>query len=107
MREVVAFLRGFIADREAAPDENLVSSIVHGEIEDRRLTDEEKLGMVWFLWLGGVDTVAATISQMFRRMVLEPHIQEQLSAQPELITSAVEELLRTEPILTTTRSVKR
>ena len=27
------------------------------------VTEEEKIGMVWFLWLGGLDTVAATISQ--------------------------------------------
>jgi cytochrome P450 len=106
LRGVVAFLRGFIAEKETTPDEHLVSAIVHGEIEGRKPTDEEKMGMVWFLWLGGLDTVAATISQMFRRMALEPAIQDRLRAEPGLITTAVEEFLRTQPILSSARSVK-
>lgn len=107
LRGVLDFLRGCIAEKEREPDDHLVSKIVHGTIDGRALTDEEKIGMVWFLWLGGLDTVAATISQMFRRMALQPDIQRRLRAQPELIPTAVEEFLRTQPILSTTRSVKR
>ena len=80
--------------------------IVHGTIEGRHLTEEEKIGMVWFLWLGGLDTVASTISQMFRRMALQPDIQRQLRGNPDLIQGAVEEFLRTQPILSSGRSVK-
>jgi cytochrome P450 len=107
LRGVLAFLRGFIAEKEAAPDSGLVSSIVHGKIEGQRLTEDEKIGMVWFLWLGGLDTVAATISQMFRRMALEPEIQRRVRANPDLIESAVEEFLRTQPILSSARSAKK
>jgi cytochrome P450 len=106
LRGVLDFLRGFIAEKEAHPDEHLVSKIVHGEIEGRAPTEEEKIGMVWFLWLGGLDTVAATISQMFRRMALEPRIQTELRAQPDLIPTAVEEFLRTQPLLSSGRSAK-
>ena len=106
LRGVLAFLRGFIAQKEANPDEHLVSSIVHGSIEGRPPTEEEKIGMVWFLWLGGLDTVAATISQMFRRMALEPGIQQTLRADPSLTQPAVEEFLRTQPILSSVRTAK-
>ena len=106
LRGVLAFLRGFIAQKEANPDEHLVSSIVHGSIEGRPPTEEEKIGMVWFLWLGGLDTVAATISQMFRRMALEPEIQQTLRADPSLTLPAVEEFLRTQPILSSVRTAK-
>jgi cytochrome P450 len=106
LRGVLAFLRGFIAQKEANPDEHLVSSIVHGSIEGRPPTEEEKIGMVWFLWLGGLDTVAATISQMFRRMALEPGIQQTLRADPSLTLPAVEEFLRTQPILSSVRTAK-
>jgi cytochrome P450 len=106
LRGVLEFLRGFIAEKEANPDEHLVSRIVHGEIEGRPPTEEEKIGMVWFLWLGGLDTVAATISQMFRRMALQPDIQERLRGHPELIQTAAEEFLRTQPILSSGRSAK-
>jgi cytochrome P450 len=105
LREVLGFLRGFIAEKEVEPDGYLVSAIVHGTIAGRAPTADEKIGMVWFLWLGGLDTVAATISQMFRRMALQPTIQAQLRADPSLIPTAVEEFLRTQPILNTGRRV--
>lgn len=107
LRGVLEFLRGFMAEKEKNPDEFLVSAIVNGKIEGRSPTEEEKIGMVWFLWLGGLDTVAATISQMFRRMALEPAIQRRLRAQPELINGAVEEFLRTQPILSSARSAAK
>lgn len=104
LRGVLAFLRAFMAEKERTPDEHLVSSIVNGTLAGRKPTEEEKIGMVWFLWLGGLDTVAATIAQMFRRMALEPDIQRRLRAHPELINGAVEEFLRTQPILSSARS---
>jgi cytochrome P450 len=100
---VLTYLRGFIAEKEKEPDEHLTSYIVHGHIEGRPLTEDEKIGTVWFLWLGGLDTVAATISQMFRRMAMEPRIQAQIRENPELINTAVEEFLRTQPILSSGR----
>ncbi len=106
LRGVLDFLRGFIAEKEANPDDGLVSSIVHGKIEGKPLTDDEKIGMVWFLWLGGLDTVAATISHMFRRMAMQPDIQAQIRADAGLIPSAVEEFLRTQPILSSGRTAK-
>ncbi|MCB2060484.1 MAG: cytochrome P450 [Novosphingobium sp.] len=103
LSNVLNFLRGFIAEKEKNPDEFLTSSIVNGTIEGKPLTDDEKIGMVWFLWLGGLDTVAATISQMYRRMALQPEIQTMIREHPEWINGAVEEFLRTQPILSTAR----
>ena len=103
LRSVLTFLRSFIAEKEQHPDEFLTSSIVHGTINGQPLTDDEKIGMVWFLWLGGLDTVAATISQMYRRMAMEPAIQAQIRDNPELIHGAVDEFLRTQPILSSAR----
>jgi cytochrome P450 len=107
LRSVLTFLRGFIAEKEKNPDEYVTSAIVHGRIEGHALTEDEKIGMVWFLWLGGLDTVAATISQMYRRMALQPEIQRQVRGNPELINGAVEEFLRTQPILSSARIAKK
>lgn len=108
LRGVLEFLRSFIAEKEVNPDQFLTSSIVHGTVEGgRRFTEDEKIGMVWFLWLGGLDTVAATIAQMYRRMGLQPELQKQLREHPELINGAVEEFLRTQPILSSARSATK
>lgn len=104
---VLEFLRGFIEEKKQNPDEFLTSSIVHGEIEGKPLTEDEIIGTVWFLWLGGLDTVAATISQMYRRMALEPEIQTMIREHPEQINGAVEEFLRTQPILSSGRRATR
>lgn len=106
LRGVLEYLRGFIAEKEQNPDDNLVSSIVHGKIEGRPLTEDEKIGTVWFLWLGGLDTVAATIAQMYRRMALQPELQDRIRDNPAIINSAVEEFLRTQPILSSARTAK-
>ncbi len=107
LRGVLDYLRAFMAEKEKNPDDGLVSSIVNGRIEGRPLTDDEKIGIVWFLWLGGLDTVAATISQMFRRMALEPAIQRQLRDDPGLLPTGIEEFLRTQPILSSMRSATK
>lgn len=107
LRNVLEFLRGFIEEKKTNPDEFLTSSIVHGEIEGRPLTEDEIIGTVWFLWLGGLDTVAATISQMYRRMALQPEIQTMIREHPEWINGAVEEFLRTQPILSSGRRATR
>jgi cytochrome P450 len=104
LTNVLKFLRGFIAEKEKNPDNELTSKIVHGTVEGgRRFTEDEKIGMVWFLWLGGLDTVAATIAQMFRRMALQPEIQRMIKNDPSLINGAVEEFFRTQPILSSGR----
>jgi cytochrome P450 len=107
LRNVLNFLRGFIAEKEKHPDAYLTSSIVHGKIEGKPLSDDEKIGIVWFLWLGGLDTVAATISQMYRRMALQPQLQKDLREHPEWLAGAVEEFLRTQPILSSRRTATK
>lgn len=107
VRQVIAYLREFIAEKQASPDDKLGSYIANGEIDGRALTPDEVIGMTWFLWLGGLDTVASTISQMFRRMALDQPLQQQLRDHPEWNHSAVEEFLRMQPLVNSFRLVKQ
>jgi len=103
----LAYLRSFIAEMKASPADNLTSHIVHGQVEGRPLTEDEIIGMVAFLWLGGLDTVAATTSLMFRRLALEPELQRTLRENPALHADAIEEFLRVQPLVNSTRLVKQ
>lgn len=107
VRGILAYLRGFIAEKQAAPDDTLGSYIANGSIDGTPLTDDEIIGMTWFLWLGGLDTVASTVSQMFRRLAMSPDLQARLRGDKSLINSAVEEFLRTQPLVNSGRKVKR
>ena len=107
MRGILAYLREFIAEKERNPDDGLTSAIVNGRINGETLTDDDKIGIVWFLWLGGLDTVAASIGLMFRRMALEPEIQQALADDSALIPTAVEEFLRMHPVVNSGRRAKQ
>ncbi|MGK2911453.1 MAG: cytochrome P450 [Sphingobium sp.] len=102
---VVAWLRAFIHEKEQSPDDSLTSKIVNGSIEDRSFTDDEKIGTLFFLWLGGLDTVASTLQQMFRRLAIDPGLQQRLREDPKLIPSAVEEFLRVQPLVNNMRQL--
>lgn len=103
MREALAWVRGFVEKVRKQPDGSLTSYIVHGEIDGRPLSDDEIIGMVVFLWVAGLDTVAATTALMFRRLALQPELQRRLRENPDLIPDAIEEFLRMQPMVNTPR----
>ncbi len=108
LREVLAWLRAFIAEVRVRPRPGeLASDLVNATIEGKPLTDDEQIGIIFFLWLGGLDTVASTIGQMFRRLAMDQALQARLRAEPELISSAVEEFLRTQPLVNSRRTLTR
>jgi cytochrome P450 len=107
VRGIIDYLRGFIAEKQAAPDESLGSYIANGEIDGSPLSPEEVIGMTWFLWLGGLDTVASTVSQMFRRLAIDQALQARIRGNPAIINTAVEEFLRVQPLVNSGRKVKR
>jgi cytochrome P450 len=102
----LAYLRSFIEEVRRAPGDNLTSHIVHGKVDGRPLTDDEIIGTMFFLWIGGLDTVAATSSLSFRRLALDAELQRRLRANPDQIGDAVEEFLRTNPTVNSARIAK-
>jgi cytochrome P450 len=102
----LAYLRGFIEEVKKNPGNNLTSRIVHGQVEGRPLTEDEIIGIVFFLWTGGLDTVAATSSLTFRRLALDQALQQKLRDHPELHAEAVEEFLRMNPTVNSARMAK-
>jgi len=108
LKGAVAWLRGYMERAKAAPlTSDLASYIVHGEIENRPVTEDEILGMLVFLWVAGLDTVAAMTAFIFRRLALTPDLQQRLRENPDLIPDAIEELLRLHPVVDPPRLVKQ
>lgn len=101
----INWLRSFSEQARNQPNGSLTSHIVNGELDGRPLTDDEVMGMMTFLWLGGLDTVAATTALIFRRLALFPQLQQTLREQPDLIPAAVEEFLRMGPLVNSARLV--
>ncbi len=83
-----------IEEKRSHPDDRLLSTIVHGEIEGRPLTHAELLGTTHLLLLGGLDTVTATLDCMIVFLARNPERRRALVDDGSLVAGAVEELLR-------------
>lgn len=105
LEDLAAYLKGLITEREQAPGDDLVSLVVHGRIDGRGLTDDEKIGMVSLLFLGGLDTVAAMLSFIMAYLGQNPDQYRRLVDDPALIGSAIEELMRVHGVAGTERGV--
>ncbi|MFC0303366.1 cytochrome P450 [Rhizorhabdus histidinilytica] len=104
MGEVKAFLVEQIALRRVDPREGeLVSQVMAMKVGDRPFTDEEVMGTVFLLFIGGLDTVVSSLAYQFRYLAENPDDQARLRADPSMIPDAVEELFRAFPVVTTAR----
>jgi cytochrome P450 len=90
-----AWVKEFVADRrEQPPRGDVVDAVIAAEIDGRPITEDEIIGTVQLLILGGLETTAGALGQMIVRFCREPEIPTQLRRRPELMPKAVEELLR-------------
>ena len=106
VRNALAYVRGFIEEIRVKPNDGLASHIVHGQVEGRPVTDDEIIGMIFFLWVAGLDTVAATTTMILRRLALFPDVQQTLRDNPDMIPEAIEEFLRFQPLVPAMRQVR-
>ena len=94
MRETVAYLKEAIAEKKRTPDESVLSEIVHGKAAGEPLTPQEVFGFTFFLFIAGLDTVFATLNNVFVWFAQNPDRRREVLANPDNIDATVEELLR-------------
>jgi len=90
----IAYLKGAIAEKRANPDGGVVSLIANAEIDGRKLSDKEVFGFVCFLFIGGLDTVYATLNNIWYWLAQNPDRVQEIIDRPGDIDAIVEELLR-------------
>ena len=86
--------RRVIADRRAHPRDDMMSVLVHAEIDGQRLDDEEILQEGLLILVGGDETTRHVITGGMEALVRNPDERRKLRARPELLPAAVEEMLR-------------
>lgn len=106
-RAIKDYLLELIADRRGKPVNDLASFAVNAKIDGRALSDEEIMGICYLLFVGGLDTVAATLGFTFRQLALDPDLQKQLRDDPAKIIPAMEEMLRAHAVVVTARFVTK
>jgi cytochrome P450 len=87
--EMRAFLPDLIAQRQAARQDGLLTRLVEAEVDGERLTQEEVLGFVQLLLVGGQETTANLINNAVLCFLESPDQLAQLRAAPDLLPSAI------------------
>lgn len=101
--EIKTYLLQVIEERRRNPKDDLVSAALRARVDGEPLTPDEVLGFCYLAFLGGIDTVASTLGFCFWHLAEHPDQQERLRAEPALIPTAVDELLRRFAIVNTMR----
>jgi cytochrome P450 len=80
----------------ANPKGCILSDLANGEVDGRRLTEEELASIGIQLLIAGYETTSATMTAALLRIIRTPGLEEQLRNDPALIPNFIEEVLRLE-----------
>jgi cytochrome P450 len=105
MKKISDYLKEAIAEKTAHPDDKVISRIAHGEIDGHPLSEKEIFGFVTFLFIAGLDTVFATLNNVWATLAKRPDLRQQIINDPGNINAQVEELLRVHSVTFSGRTV--
>jgi cytochrome P450 family 142 subfamily A polypeptide 1 len=92
--EYFAYATEVIADRRVNPTDDLMSILVHAEVDGDRLTDDDIVQESLLILIGGDETTRHVISGGVHQLLLQPEQWHRVATEPDLRPSAVEEMLR-------------
>src|SRR5262249_20422079 len=95
--EVFAFFEALITERRAHPRNDLLSSLIAAHDQEDKLTEEELIVMCTLLLIAGFDTTINLVGNGMLALLQHADQLALLRAQPQLLPSAIEELLRYDP----------
>jgi len=100
------YMMGMIEARKEEPTDDLVSVLVHAEVEGSKLEDHQIVTEVLLLLIGGDETTRHTLSGGTRQLLLHPDQHQRLVNDLDLLPNAIEEMLRwTAPVKNMARTI--
>ena len=106
--EMTSYVPELIAQRRAEPAGDLLTRLAEAEVDGERLSEEEILAFVQLLLVAGNETTANLINNAVLCLTENPEQLARLRAAPELLPSAIEEVLRhRSPLQYTYRATRR
>jgi cytochrome P450 len=91
---ILRYFRKLFAQRQADPQDDLVTALVQAEEAGDKLNEDELAGMVLLLLLAGYETTVNLIASGTLALIQHPEQLDRLQQNPALAESAIEELLR-------------
>jgi cytochrome P450 len=99
------YIVDLIDKRKRDPQDDIISVLLGSEVDGEKLTDEEVIDITYLMFLAGLDTVTSAISLSFLYLATHPSHRDAIVANPAVIPSAVEELLRYNSLVLAGRTV--
>ena len=96
---------GQLEERRSNPGDDLLSELLTTEVEGAPVDDGIVLGMAALALIAGVDTTWSAIGSSLWHLATHPEDRKRLVAEPELMPTAIEELLRAYSPVTMAREV--
>lgn len=93
-QHLFAYLSKIIEERRKEPRDDLISAMLEAQEEKDALTDLELLATSNLLLIAGHETTTHLIGNGVLNLLREPSAWERLCREPQMMNSAVEELLR-------------
>ena len=106
--ELEAYFVRLVEERRRAPKDDLLTGLVQAELEGSRLSFQELLAMLILLLVAGNETTTNLIGNAALELLAHPRALNALRADPTLMPSAIEEVLRfSSPVQMDPRLAKR
>jgi cytochrome P450 family 142 subfamily A polypeptide 1 len=92
--EYYEYAAAVVAERTANPQDDLVSTLIHGDVDGEKMTHERVVGNALLLLVGGNETTRNVITGGVQALLSHPDQRDLLLADLDDVTGAVEECLR-------------
>ena len=93
-QEFVAYLRSYVTERRDKPQDDLITKLIEVQVAGEKLTEAELISNCILLLNAGHEATVNVIGNGVRALLDHPEQLALLKEKPDLIGSAVEELLR-------------
>src|SRR5664280_69974 len=108
VHEMTGYFAGHIEHRKKHPTDDLISTLMNARDKNGQpLSDVHVLGSLRLLLIAGIDTTWSAIGASLWHLAKTPADRARLIAEPELMPTAVEELLRAYSPVTMGREVMK
>ena len=100
------YLSGHIEDHVANPRDDLITFLLESEMNGQKLDSFQVVRTIALLLIAGIDTTWSAIGASIWHLAKTPSDRQRLVDEPELLPTAIEELLRAYAPVTMARLVK-
>ena len=104
--ELFGYLEDQVRDHVANPRDDLTSYLLGAEMDGEQLSPEHVTRTIGLILIAGIDTTWSAIGASIWHLATHPDDRRRLVAEPELLPTAIEELLRAYAPVTMARLVR-